>query len=291
MNVSETHTSIKRLEFFLEQILPIPTTTLEKAIHYSVFNGGKRLRPQLVYATGEALGYPLLDLDAAAASVELMHCYSLVHDDLPAMDDDDFRRGKPSCHKAFDEATAILTGDALQSLAFETLANTKSLHPTNLLSMIRVLAKNSGRSGMVAGQALDMASMNQTVSVEKLCDIHQKKTGALIEASVLLGALSSPQIVPPEMLTHFQKYAQAIGLSFQIQDDILDITSDTQTLGKTAGKDLEQNKATFPHLLGLEASRQRALELHETALDAIALFGSRGHQLARLSEHFIARIR
>lgn len=283
----------QRVEKFLEKLLPIPITPLHNALRYSVLNGGKRLRPQLVYATGEALGHAIDLLDPAAASVELIHCYSLVHDDLPAMDDDDFRRGKPSCHKAFDEATAILTGDALQALAFQTLSDPEltPVHPKNKIAMLQILAKQSGVEGMILGQAMDMSAMNNpSVSFETLCAIHQKKTGALIEASVSLGALASTHEVDQSTLSHLQEYSRCIGLSFQIQDDILDVIGITKTLGKTAGKDKQQNKSTFPSQFGLEGSKKKALELHKQALESIAPFGNKGLRLAKLSERFITRI-
>jgi farnesyl diphosphate synthase len=285
-----------RLEQFLNKFIyskSLSPSLLERAIHYSVFNGGKRLRPILVYMTGEALGVPLNKLDAAAAAVELIHCYSLIHDDLPAMDDDDLRRGKPSCHKAFDEATAILAGDALQTLAFQILSDSKlnPISPNQQIFMINTLAKKSGREGMVGGQALDIAAEGKSdlLDLEELRQIHQKKTGALIEASVLLGAI--PANREDNALVQLQNYARFIGLSFQVQDDILDIEGSPENLGKTPGKDQQQSKATFPALLGMEGAKQYAQNLHAQAVSAIDFLGEKGRYLAKLSEYFIARIK
>lgn len=286
-----------RLEQFLNKFIFCGSSSfsssLEQAIHYSVFNGGKRLRPILVYITGEALGVPLNKLDAAAAAVELIHCYSLIHDDLPAMDDDDLRRGKPSCHKAFDEATAILAGDALQTLAFQILSDSElnPILPSQQVLMINTLAKQSGRAGMIGGQALDITAEGKgnLLDLEALCQIHQKKTGALIEASVLLGAI--PANINSDHLLKLQQYARLIGLSFQVQDDILDIEGSQENLGKTIGKDQQQSKATFPALLGINAAKQYAQDLHYDAIEAIAFLGEKGRHLEKLSELFIARIK
>lgn len=291
------HQKRERVEQFLERLLPPhssnPSNRLPEALRYALLQGGKRLRPILVYATGEALGYPTDLLDAPAASIECIHSYSLVHDDLPAMDNDDFRRGKPSCHKAFDEATAILVGDALQTLAFHILSDSELLpiDPNNQLQMLQLLSQKSGEAGMIGGQALDIAATNQpALSLDALCDIHHKKTGALIEAAVILGALATTHPVKADILESLKTYARCIGLSFQIQDDILDVTQDSNTLGKTAGKDQQQNKSTFPSLIGLEASKAKARNLHEQALESIAFLGEKGQTLAKLSEHFISRI-
>lgn len=272
---------ITRLESFLKHLLPEDhSLSLFKAMRYVVLNGGKRIRPLLVYATGEALSAPAELLDAPAAAVEFIHCYSLVHDDLPAMDNDDLRRGKPTCHKAFDEATAILTGDALLTLAFKVLSDA-TLNPVSAeqrIHMIQVLAEKSGMQGMIKGQVLDMTSegKQETISFENLCEIHHKKTGALIEAAVTLGAIAaigsdSTKINQniETMIPKLQAYAQCVGLAFQIQDDILDVISDAKTLGKSAGKDQQQNKATFPSLLGIEQSKQHVQALHQKALENI----------------------
>jgi farnesyl diphosphate synthase len=248
-----------------------------------------------VYATGEALGSSPDRLDAAAAAIELIHCYSLIHDDLPAMDNDDLRRGKPTSHKVFGEATAILTGDALLTLAFEILSDPK-LNPIpaeQQIQMIQILSEKSGMRGMIEGQALDLASegKHQTISFENLCQIHNKKTGALIEAAVTLGAIASLgsestqtnhniQIIIPKL----QEYARCIGLTFQIQDDILDMTSDAKTLGKSIGKDQQQNKATFPSRLGLEQAKQHAKALYEKTLQAIAFLEPNNRYLKSIAD-------
>lgn len=290
---------IQRIEKYLSQCLTSDNNAnpILEAMRYSVLNGGKRLRPLLVYLTGEALGYSLNQLDAPAAAVELIHCYSLIHDDLPAMDNDDLRRGKPTCHKAFNEATAILAGDALQTRAFQILSD-PSLNPCppeQQINMIQLLAKNSGVSGMVGGQALDLQAtgLKNTLSLEALCRIHQLKTGALIEASVLLGTLAQNKTdskANPEISLKLQMFAHFLGLSFQVQDDILDIEGNVDLLGKTIGKDSAQNKATFPALLGLDAAKQYAEDLHQKALESIAFLNETGTYLTQLAERFIHRL-
>ncbi|HEY5717665.1 MAG TPA: farnesyl diphosphate synthase, partial [Motiliproteus sp.] len=226
---------------------------LQDAMRYSIFNGGKRLRPVLVYAACSALKGQDEQADAAASAVECIHAYSLIHDDLPAMDDDDLRRGKPTCHIAFDEATAILAGDALQALAFEILASDRNLSADHRIEMLRLLAQASGSQGMVGGQTLDMEGEDQQLSLEQLQEMHSLKTGALIRASVLLGGIASGR-ADEDALEALQQYADAIGLAFQIQDDILDIESSTEQLGKTQGADLARHKSTYPALLGLEGA-------------------------------------
>ncbi len=283
---------IKRLELFLDTLLPLSTTTpLFEAMRYAVLNGGKRIRPLLVYATGKALGCTLTLLDAPAAAVELIHCYSLIHDDLPAMDNDDLRRGKPTCHKVFGEATAILAGDALLTLAFQVLSDPvlNPISPEQKIQMLQVLAEKSGRHGMVGGQALDLASEGKgpAISIDLLTEIHQKKTGALIEAAVTLGALSANSNL--KTISALQQYARCIGLAFQVQDDILDATSHSNILGKTSGKDEEQNKATFVRQLGIEKSQQYAQKLHQEALEAIKLLDIEDNHLVTLAEHLINR--
>ncbi len=284
---------LKRIENYLDKLLSLENPLcqsiphLYEALRYAVLNGGKRLRPLLVYATGEALGHPLEFLDAPAAAVELIHCYSLVHDDLPALDNDDLRRGKPTCHKAFGEATAILTGDALQTLAFQLLSDPllNPISPVNKLSMINLLAKKSGLEGMVGGQSLDLAATGKTLflTIGELKDIHQKKTGALIEAAVALGALASEHPLSEHKMALLEEYARCIGLAFQIQDDILDIESNTETLGKSAGKDEKQKKTTYPSKLGVETAKQYAHTLHLQALEAIVFLQDKAQRLAELS--------
>lgn len=258
---------------------------LESAMQHGLLGGGKRLRPILVYAAGRALGAETDALDSPAAAVELIHAYSLVHDDLPSMDDDDLRRGRPTVHKAFDEATAILAGDALQTLAFDILARHE--HPRTG-AMIRVLAEASGRDGMAAGQALDLGAVGGQPNVESLVDMHRHKTGALIRAAVRLGALMAVPETDARMAA-LDRYAAAIGLAFQIHDDVLDVTGDTATLGKTSGADAAREKPTYPALLGLEASRDKASGLLNEALDALAPLGENGPPLAELARYMIER--
>lgn len=275
----------------LEQVIAGTSTLakeLHQAMHYSTFNGGKRVRPLLVYLTGQALNVPTNHLNSAACAVELIHCYSLVHDDMPAMDDDDLRRGKPTCHKQFSEATALLTGDALQTLAFEALTKNTHLNEQQMLAMVRVLAQASGVAGMAGGQAIDLAATGKTLTLEQLKTMHEHKTGALIRASVQLGALGASN-VQADTLKALDTYARNIGLSFQIKDDILDIESDTQTLGKQQGADISLNKATYPALLGLDGAKQMAHQCHQEALDSLQIFDDKADPLRWLSEYIIVR--
>ncbi|TDO98177.1 polyprenyl synthetase family protein [Marinomonas balearica] len=269
---------------------------LHEAIQYSLFNGGKRVRPMLVYATAQLFSKPNSLTDAAAAALESIHAYSLVHDDLPAMDDDDLRRGKPTCHIQFDEATAILAGDALQTFAFELLSapyNHQSEHlPSNheslQLKLVRSLSHASGRFGMVTGQMIDLNNVNQSITLKALEEMHQHKTGALIRASVLMGA-QSVGIEDIETLARLDTYAAAIGLAFQVQDDIIDLTSDTQTLGKNQFSDAEANKPTYPKLLGLNGAKEKANALKEEAIAAISPFGDEAAPLIQLANYIISR--
>ncbi|PWV78851.1 farnesyl diphosphate synthase [Halomonas sp. A11-A] len=258
---------------------------LDAAMRHGVLVGGKRLRPVLVYAAGRALGAADDALDAPAMAIELVHAYSLVHDDLPAMDDDDLRRGQPTVHKAYDEATAILAGDALQALAFEVLA--RSTHP-RLAAMLVTLAEAAGRDGMVAGQALDLAAVGGHPDVAALAIMHGHKTGALIRAAVRLGGLVAVAEGDPR-LAALDDYARAIGLAFQIHDDVLDVTGDTATLGKASGADAARDKPTYPSLLGLEGARARAGELVEEALAALAPLGDGAIPLKALARYMIER--
>ncbi|ERS92041.1 farnesyl diphosphate synthase [Halomonas sp. PBN3] len=262
-----------------------PAPRLEAAMRHGVLVGGKRLRPLLVYAAGRALGADDAHLDAPAVAIELIHAYSLVHDDLPAMDDDDLRRGQPTVHRAYDEATAILAGDALQSLAFEVIA--ASAHP-RLAAMIVTLAEAAGRDGMVAGQALDLAAVGGHPDVEALATMHAHKTGALIRAAVRLGGLAAVAEEDPR-LAALEAYARAIGLAFQIHDDVLDVIGDTATLGKASGADAARDKLTYPSLLGLAGARQRAAGLVEEAVAALAPLGEAGQPLAALARYMIER--
>lgn len=257
-------------------------------MHYAVMGGGKRLRPILVYATGSAFGAPLARLDAAAVAVEIIHAYSLVHDDLPAMDDDAMRRGRPTCHVEFGEAMAILAGDALQALAFEVLTNgeTPGIDSKTRLEMLRVLANACGSQGMAGGQAFDLSAVGQHLTAAELERMHVHKTGALIRASVRLGALAAG-CADPAALDALERYGHCIGLAFQIRDDILDIEGHADQIGKTVGKDAAQSKPTYPAILGLQASKAMLDELTEEALKAIAPLGESAANLQDLAQ-FIA---
>ena len=267
---------------------------LLEAMRYGVLNGGKRIRANLVYATGLALGAPDEYLDIPAMAVELVHAYSLVHDDLPAMDDDDLRRGQPTCHRVFDEATALLAGDALQTRAFELLSRpvpvglASAILPGTQLRLCQALAEASGSSGMAGGQAIDLGSVGRTLSVEELDQMHRHKTGALIKASVRLGALCA---VDPDdqRLGRLDDYADCIGLAFQIRDDVLDVVGDTSVTGKPRGSDEAKNKPTYPSIIGLAASEHRASGLHQTALRSLEPFGAAGRDLRLLSEFIVHR--
>jgi geranylgeranyl diphosphate synthase type II len=282
-----------RVDAALDTLFQPPRTELERlyqAMRYSVMNGGKRVRPLLVYAACEALEGDIERADGAACAVELIHAYSLVHDDLPAMDDDDLRRGQPTTHKAFDEASAILAGDALQSLAFEVLADRRRnpQEAETRLQMIELLSQAAGPAGMVGGQAIDLGSVGLQLDQQALEVMHRHKTGALIEASVVLGALASGN--PDELARKaLLQYARAIGLAFQVQDDILDVESDTATLGKTQGKDEAHDKPTYPALLGLDAAKDYALELREQALHVLRPFGNSAEPLRELARYIVER--
>ncbi|MEM1112069.1 MAG: polyprenyl synthetase family protein [Pseudomonadota bacterium] len=289
-----------RFERELEKHLALPdgfTATgerllrLEAAMRYAAGAGGKRIRPLLAYAAGKAIcgddAHP--GLDCAACAVEMIHCYSLVHDDLPAMDDDDLRRGKPSCHRAFDEATAILVGDALQARALELLATCTVLDAQRRLAMLSSLTKASGPVGMVGGQALDIAATGSDLSYADLRAMHALKTGALIRAAVTLGGHSCG--ADASQLDALDRYGEAIGLAFQVVDDILDATADSEILGKTSGKDEQAGKATYVSLLGLERASEEAESLHRNALKALAPFGTKADDLRDLAELILRRDR
>ena len=283
-----------RVDQSLDQWLPQPSgpeTHLQEAMRYSVIGGGgKRVRPVLVYAAGQALNIELDKLDACACAVEIIHAYSLIHDDLPAMDDDDLRRGRPTCHKAYNDATAILAGDALQALAFEVLAKDAKMECTaeTRLSMIRLLAEASGSIGMAGGQAIDLDAVGKALNLNQLENMHSLKTGALIKASVLLGAMCHNKH-NSEKLKQLETYAHCVGLAFQIQDDILDVIADTETLGKPQGSDQQQNKPTYPSLLGLQGAKQRAMDLHHQALAALHDFDESANTLRDLSAYIVER--
>ena len=280
-----------RVEAALDHALPfsdVAPRRLHAAMRHAVLNGGKRMRPMLVYASGIAMGAREDTLDAAAVAVELVHCYSLVHDDLPAMDDDNLRRGQPTVHIAFDQATAILAGDALQSLGFETLADAP-LDSGRRVAMLAELARAAGTSGMCGGQALDIDATGESVSLADLERLHALKTGALLRASVRLGAIAAG--ANPASLPALDRYADALGLAFQIRDDLLDIEGDSASLGKTAGKDAAQDKATFPALIGAQGSRSRLQELSVVMRDALATMDANTAALAALGQLAIDRTR
>jgi geranylgeranyl pyrophosphate synthase len=281
-----------RIESVLDRVLRLPesgSARLREAMRYSVLGGGKRLRPTLVYATGTALGAAPEALDDPAAAVELIHVYSLVHDDLPAMDDDDLRRGRPSCHRAFDEATAILAGDALQALAFELLAAPADpAEATRRLTMSRLLARGIGTAGMAGGQAIDLESVGRQLDLTALQTMHRLKTGALIETSVLMGAAAAGVLEGPTR-DALREYGAAIGLAFQIQDDILDVTGTTASIGKVAGADAAHAKPTYTSLMGLDGARAAATAQLARARTAIAPLGGAGAELARIADFVVGR--
>ena len=283
----------ERIERALDHWLPgaaTPPRTLHEAMRYATLAGGKYVRPLLVYATGRALGIDAAELDGPACAVELIHAYSLVHDDLPAMDDDDLRRGKPTCHKVFGDAMAILTGDALQALAFHILAQDPAIRvpPGRRLRMIDTLAVASSSQGMAGGQAIDLEAVGKDLDLQELENMHLRKTGALIRASVTLAALSRPDL-PEETLRQLGSYARCVGLAFQIRDDILDVEGDTATLGKVQGADRERNKPTYPALLGLEGAKRKAAELHERALEVLTPLGDDAAPLRWIAHYIVGR--
>ena len=282
-----------RVEAALDSWLPPVTDKpemLHEAIRYSVFGGGKRVRPVLVYASGEAFNVEPAALDGCACAVEMIHTYSLIHDDLPAMDDDDLRRGRLTSHKAYDEATAILAGDSLQALAFQVLAQDPEIRvpAAQRLRMIDILALAGGPAGMTGGQAIDLEAEDKVLTLEQLQTMHSRKTGALIRASVELGALCSGQ-VDEEQFHKISRYADCIGLAFQIHDDVLDIEGDTETLGKPQGSDMERNKATYPNLLGLEGAKLAARETLDEALGHLADFGEEAGMLRQIALYIVER--
>ncbi len=282
-----------RIDAALERALPDPDTSprpLHRAMRHAVLLGGKRMRPLLVHASGGLYQADPAALDAAGVAIELVHAYSLVHDDLPAMDDDELRRGQPTVHVAYGEATAILAGDALQSLAFEVLARAP-LEPATRVELLRILASAAGAGGMCGGQALDLAATGNggALDVAALERLHGLKTGALIRAAVRMGAACGG--ADDDGLAALDRYARALGLAFQVRDDILDVEGDSRVIGKTAGKDAEQDKATFPALIGMEASRARLAELAAEMEAALEPFGDRALALRRLGDMAIRRDR
>lgn len=277
----------------LEHWLPaenIQPEHLHAAMRYSVLGDGKRIRPVLTYATGHALGVSLSSLDGPSCAVELIHAYSLIHDDLPAMDDDDLRRGRPTCHKAFDEATAILAGDALQALSFHILAHDPAMQTSaeNRIKMIEILALASGSRGMAGGQAIDLASVGKELSLAELENMHIHKTGALIRSAVKMGALSCPDI-SDDQIDKLDHYAKCIGLAFQVWDDVLDIEGDTEVIGKPQGSDVERGKPTYPNLLGMAGAKQTAKDLHDQAIESLQGFDQKADTLRWIADYIVSR--
>ncbi|HUA27115.1 MAG TPA: farnesyl diphosphate synthase [Steroidobacteraceae bacterium] len=282
-----------RMEGALAARLPRTDQTPERlhaAMRYSVLGGGKRVRPILLLATARALGLVEDQVEAAACALELVHVYSLVHDDLPSMDDDDLRRGRPTCHKAYDEATALLVGDALQSLAFELLARDPALPAaaTIRVRLVELLARAIGSLGMAGGQAIDLEAEGRKLAIGQIEEMHSLKTGALIRASVMMGAACSPAL-EPRLEQALAGFAAPIGLAFQIQDDLLDVLSDTATLGKMAGADRERGKPTYPAILGVDASQEQVRRLHSQAMESLAPFGARADALRGVTDWLLAR--
>jgi len=281
---------VNQIDHALDQRIPassIEPQLLHQAMRYSSLNGGKRIRAMLVYATGYLLDTPTPLLDDIACSIELIHAYSLIHDDLPAMDNDDLRRGKPSCHKAFDEATAILAGDALLTLAFNVLANADCSDELKV-DLIKELSTAAGSNGMVGGQAFDLASEGTNASLADVENMHIHKTGKLICACITLVASSRFSTVDKQYLA-LKGYAESIGLAFQVQDDILDETASTEALGKTQGKDKQAEKSTYPALLGLKSSQQLVKDLYTNALQNLTKFDQRADYLRDIAHLTISR--
>jgi geranylgeranyl pyrophosphate synthase len=282
----------QRVESKLETLLQSPARPAERlyeAMRYSVLGGGKRVRPMLVYATGSSLGVPLQALDGPAAAIELIHAFSLVHDDLPAMDDDDLRRGQATTHKAFDEATAILAADALQPLAFQVLATDTDMScgPETRLKLINLLAQACGSEGMTGGQSIDLSAEGKQLTADELEHMYSLKTGCLLKASVLSAVLCAAGA--DERYASMERFIDYLGLAFQIRDDILDIEGETEVIGKQQGADIERSKATWPALFGLEVARARAAELLSQALAEIETLGPAGEPLRQVARYIVER--
>ena len=270
----------KRINSALESLLPNDDSILSKAIRYSVLNGGKRLRPLLVYLSSE-LGNPCLEAqDSVGCAVELIHCYSLIHDDLPSMDDDSLRRGMPTCHKEFGEAVAILAGDAIQPMAYYSLTKSKEIEDEHKVKLVSMLTRACGQDGMVEGQILDI-SENKSLSIEELDYMHSMKTGSLIKTCLKMGGLISD--LPTEEISILSKYGEKVGLAFQIRDDIIDLQSPSEISGKTQGADVLQQKITYPNLIGMEGSKKRTLELCEEAEEIVRKLSGDSDKLIKLS--------
>ena len=288
-DLQEIQTRINQfLQTQLTQIDTFPSPLIE-AMKYGVLLGGKRIRPFLVYATGRMLGVSLNQLDYAAAAIESLHAYSLIHDDLPAMDNDVLRRGQPTCHIAFDEATAILAGDALQSFAFEMLANAAYLSSEQKLRLVKALSHGAGAQGMCLGQSLDLISENKQISLPTLEQIHRNKTGALLSTAVVMGFHCSRYFADDQLEERLARYAAAIGLAFQVQDDILDIEGESAITGKTVGSDIAADKCTYPKLLGLDGAKQKAQELYQSALAELERVPFNTAPLKALAEFVVNR--
>jgi geranylgeranyl pyrophosphate synthase len=282
-----------RMESALAARLPGPDVVpgrLHEAMRYTVLGGGKRIRPALLFAAARAVGRSEDEVEAAACAIELIHVYSLVHDDLPAMDDDDLRRGRPTCHKAYDEATAVLVGDALQTLAFHVLARDPALpaSPAVRLRLVELLADASGSFGMAGGQAIDLAVQGKQLNLAQVEEMHSRKTGALIRVSVMMAAACAPSL-DSTLQEALAGYAAPIGLAFQIQDDLLDVLGDASTLGKATGADSERSKPTYPSVMGIAASQERVRLLHAQALQSLAPLGARAQLLRSLADWLLSR--
>lgn len=275
------------LASYLPPVSQVPVR-LHDAMRYAALDGGKRVRPLLVYAAGELFDADAATLSRAAAAVEMIHAYSLVHDDMPCMDDDELRRGKPTVHVKYDEATALLVGDALQTQAFIVLSEGEAADAARRLEMVRLLARASGSAGMCGGQAIDLGSVGLALSLSELENMHRLKTGALLRAAVLLGALAGKRLTTDETAS-LDAYSAAIGLAFQVVDDVLDATADSATLGKTAGKDAADNKPTYVSILGLEESRALAEKLRNDAHRALMPFGDKARRLRELADLIVQR--
>ena len=281
-----------RINQFLEaQLNQVDTqpAPLADAMKYALLLGGKRIRPFLVYATGRMLGASMNQLDYVAAAIEAVHAYSLIHDDLPAMDNDSLRRGEPTCHIAFDEATAILAGDALQAFAFETLANATALSAEQKVRLVHALSHAAGAQGMCLGQSLDLISEHKSVSLTELERIHNSKTAALLSAALIMGFICSPRYSDKQLEQQLARYGAAIGLAFQVQDDILDIEGESSVLGKTVGADLASDKSTYPKLLGLDGAKQKAQDLYQIALSELDRIPFNSIALRALAKFIIYR--
>ena len=284
---------VRRVEAFMDRALPGQERTparLHEAMRYASLSGGKRIRPLLVYAAGECLGVAPAALDVPAAAIEFIHSFSLVHDDLPAMDNDDLRRGQPTVHRKFDEATAILAADALQPLAFEIIATSTDISPRQAAELVALIASACGSLGMTGGQAIDLASEGRQLSVDELAEMHGLKTGALIRASVMAPCVLAKDLSDTRFAA-MKRFAEDIGLAFQIRDDLLDVEGDTTVIGKPAGSDEARNKATWPALFGIEESRSRCAELLASAIHGLEMFGESADPLRFLASYIVERQR